>query len=704
MYYEKYYFFLLVILQLFGGATILAQNTTNTTADSLLLSFTFDKDIVVTGQYAPTDIKSSVLPIRIITKEMIAKRAATNLTEILQQDPAVRIQYDAVLGTQITMNGLQGQHVKVLLDGVPMIGRSSGNLDLDRIQVQNIERIEIIENAMSVAYGTNALGGTINIITKKKYDKIWNAKILGQVQSNQQYDLNANFGVNYQGFSASLEYNFSRFSGFSTDTLRSEQWNPKTQHALAAQLHYNLPKSSISLGYQFRYLDENIDNKGIIKLGAFPELSYAKDYAFLTKTQDHSLHALGYVDKKKKYYLDAIVSFNNFVREKNAYFRSLNQNPDPDRLDSLDSDTTSFQAWNIRATLASQYHKKIDFQVGLDIRYDYTTGDRIKNNRAELGDYAIFLSANYKPFAALNFNAGIRVAYNTLAKVPVTYSAGLKWKITDGMNLRASYARGIRTPSLKELYLNFVDINHDIVGNPNLQPEYAHNVRLGWSLNKAYQREHIVGVDVGGFYNYIEQQIALFSYDLDSLGNYVMNATANKYAYFNVDEYQNWGLNAKVKYQYRGLTINFGTVFTGHYNAINEAFPEQVDPFQYTIEFSQELSYRFSKIDLSLSLFRRDYDKIVRYTAQTNPFTQEVEVIQTTLDGYALMDFTISKGFWNQGLVVSAGIKNILDVQDINQSGGVITPHGGGGGSLAVGMGRIYFVRLLIQPFLIGKK
>jgi outer membrane receptor for ferrienterochelin and colicins len=146
----------------------LISATAQNVVDSIPLSVVFDQEIVVTGQFSPTEIENSVLPVRIITKEMIERRAAMNLIEVLQQEVGIKTQRDPILGNSISMNGLNGKHIKILIDGVPMIGRSNGNLDLDRIQVQQIERIEIIENAMSVNYGTNALGGTINIITKKK--------------------------------------------------------------------------------------------------------------------------------------------------------------------------------------------------------------------------------------------------------------------------------------------------------------------------------------------------------------------------------------------------------------------------------------------------------------------------------------------------------------------------------------------------------
>jgi len=694
--------FILVSWFLVGLFVLSAWGQDSLQTDSILLSFTFEEEVVVTGQYAPTSIQKSVLPIKVIDQKAIAKRGATRFTEILQQESNITIRQDPVLGPQITLNGLDGQHVKILIDGVPMIGRNDGQLDLDRIPVQDIERIEIIENALSVTYGTNALAGTINIITKQKQKKHWAASLHTQVQSNQQYLVHATLAGSWKNLRIAGGYNFSHFAGFSTDTLRSMQWNPKQQHALHAKVNYSLPKSGFSMGYHFNMLRQKIDNMGVLKLGQFPTLSYAHDYVFRTNTQDHSLFFKGYPDKGKKYYLNAIAAFNNFDRKKVAYHRFLKENPSTDTIIPSNSDTTGLQAWNVRLTVASQAFPKIAVQVGLDFRYDYIRGARIVSDRAQVGDFAAFAMLDYKPIPSLKINLGLRLAYNTMVNFPFTYSAGFKWDVCAGMHLRFSYARGIRLPSLKELYMDFVDANHFIKGNAQLKPEYAHNLRLHYEYNTAIKQHHFVRFNTHVFYNYIEQQIQLASFTIDSAtGGYIASPTSNEYTYFNLEKYQNVGGGLSIRYRYEGLQIQFGMTLIGHYNVISET-DASLAPFLCTAEFSQEISYHFKKIGLQLSLFRRDYDQQIRYTATTDPITQETMINQTTLEGYGMMDFTISKTFFDESIKVSAGIKNILGVTDIVQGGNRPNTHQSGN-RLAVGMERVFFVGLTVRPFDFGR-
>ena len=116
-------------------------------------------EVVVTGQYQPQSVKRSVYQVRIISKERIQKQAATKLQDVLNTELNIRFNQDlATGGSNMSMMGLSGQNVKILLDGVPMVGRqgTSNEINVNQIDVNSIERIEIIEGPMSVVYGADA--------------------------------------------------------------------------------------------------------------------------------------------------------------------------------------------------------------------------------------------------------------------------------------------------------------------------------------------------------------------------------------------------------------------------------------------------------------------------------------------------------------------------------------------------------------------
>jgi len=80
---------------------------------------------------------------------------------MLSTELNIRTTHDGALGSSLTMQGLGGEHIKILVDGVPVIGRENGNIDLDQINLQNVDHIEVINGPMSVVYGSNALAGVI---------------------------------------------------------------------------------------------------------------------------------------------------------------------------------------------------------------------------------------------------------------------------------------------------------------------------------------------------------------------------------------------------------------------------------------------------------------------------------------------------------------------------------------------------------------
>src|SRR5688572_14672018 len=115
------------VLSLFVCAfqTLSAQTTDTLFSKNL-------EEVVVTGQYRPQSVKNSVYQVRSITGEQIRKQAATNLTEVLSRQLNFRFAHDpATGGSGITLLGLRGQNVKILLDGMPVIGRQGTSNEID---------------------------------------------------------------------------------------------------------------------------------------------------------------------------------------------------------------------------------------------------------------------------------------------------------------------------------------------------------------------------------------------------------------------------------------------------------------------------------------------------------------------------------------------------------------------------------------------
>src|SRR6185503_20761488 len=168
-------------------------------------------EVVVTGQYKPQSLKNSVYQVRVISKEKIQKTAAARLQDVLSTELNMRFTQDnATGGSDITMMGLKGQNVKVLIDGLPMTGRqgTTNEIDINQVDVNSIERIEIVEGPMSVIYGADALAGVINIITKKA-----NASKISVIAKLHEETVGKEYGIQ-QGI-------HNQYVGL---TLRNKKW------------------------------------------------------------------------------------------------------------------------------------------------------------------------------------------------------------------------------------------------------------------------------------------------------------------------------------------------------------------------------------------------------------------------------------------------------------------------------------------------
>lgn len=125
------------------------------------------KEFVVTGTKTERSIATLPLPTQVITNEAIRKTGLSRLNELIQEQTGLLTVPDFDGGEGIQMQGLDAAYVMILIDGQPLLGRSAGTLDLSRISLNNIEKIKIIKGASSCLYGSEALAGVVNIITRK---------------------------------------------------------------------------------------------------------------------------------------------------------------------------------------------------------------------------------------------------------------------------------------------------------------------------------------------------------------------------------------------------------------------------------------------------------------------------------------------------------------------------------------------------------
>jgi outer membrane receptor for ferrienterochelin and colicins len=641
--------------------------------------------LVVTGQYSENSPEKAVQRVTIISQEKIEKMAAVSLKDVLSNELNVRLSQDNVLGSGMSLQGISGENVKILIDGVPMIGRLDGNIDLSQINMNDVERIEIIQGPMSVNYGTNALAGVINIITKKGNSKKLEASASSFSESVGNYNIDGRVSVSWKKHQMVLSGGRNYFDGWIdgdrlflegeriADSTRYKTWNPKEQWF--GKLSYQHELKDGYVRYTLGGFHELISNRGLPKA---PYGEAAFDDYYLTQRIDNSIA----VSKKwDDHNFNVLTAYNDYRRVKNTYFKDLTTLNQVLTENNGDQDTSSFKQFMLRSFIASANDSvSLNYQVGIDLNLESAYGARIDDQQQQMADFALFGSLEYKPFENTIIRPGIRYGYNTIYKAPITPSINIKQGFGK-FNARASYARGFRAPSLKELYFEFVDVNHNIVGNLNLNAEYSHNSNL--SINYTTSKENnLFKAELVGFYNKIYNMITLVQTDVN----------AGAYSYANIDEFQTQGMQLNLSDSYKHIKGALGLSYTGRYNILYGS-ATGVSKFSYTPEVRANVNYEFPKLKLYVASF-------YKYTGRLPSFQLadgEEEALQRFIEPYHMADVSVGRKFWNNRLNVVVGSKNIFNIKNVNATSASSSAHGGSSGMSIVGMGRTYFVQLKLN-------
>ncbi|MEX2564910.1 MAG: TonB-dependent receptor [Cyclobacteriaceae bacterium] len=166
-------------------------------------------EVVVAATRTDRSVEDLPMPVTIITRKQIQETGGMRLSEVLREQTGLQVVGDHGAGLQ--MQGLSSDYILILLDGEPLIGRTAGTFDLDRIAVSNIERIEVLRGPSSAIYGSEAMAGVINIITKKSQERMA-ASLESRYRSFNTLDLSGEIGMNQNDWNL-----YAYFNRYSTD-------------------------------------------------------------------------------------------------------------------------------------------------------------------------------------------------------------------------------------------------------------------------------------------------------------------------------------------------------------------------------------------------------------------------------------------------------------------------------------------------------
>ena len=648
-------------------------------------------EVVVTGQYKPQSVKNSVYQVRVVNSERIRLSGATNVQQVLNNQLGFRFSNDNTLGTtDVQLMGMTGRNVKILLDGVPMVDRGDTRESLNQVDVNTIERIEIIEGPMSVSYGSDALAGVINIITRKNLrdDLSVTAKAQEETAGSEYHPFSykgvhtQNVSVNYKknnwGFIVGGTHN--DFNGFGGDAYgRDKNWKPKEQWMGNAKLSYS--KEAFNIYYRLDGLHEDILSRGPINLSNYKAI----DQQYITNRLSHQVQGGYHFNNQLQ--MAVIIGYTDYRRRTTTTRHDFEKVTDELTVGEGEQDLSKFNSFVFRNTWQYQVSKKLSLQPGIDINREEASGQRIAGNPVII-DYAAFISAEIKPTEKINIRPGLRFIRNSVYNAPpVIPSVNAKFTIGQQSDIRVAYAYGFRSPALRELYFDFVDANHNIVGNPDLKAEYSNSFTgsYNWSVNKRNIR---YSASVGGFFNDFNNQI----------GFALADAASNQYTYFNVNKAKTVGGTIENKISWKQIEAGMGFSYIGFSRELyDDKDYIKIDNKKYlwSPELTATAAYSFTKLKTKLNLFYKYTGKRPQYVTGKNAASQSVLYVAET-SSYHLADVTAYTTV-NKYIAISAGIKNLFDVTNINSTAVSSGSIHNGAGALSVGYGRSYFLGLNFQ-------
>lgn len=653
------------------------------------------EEVVVTGKAKPVLASQSVRQIRVIDQARIQNQAAVNLKDLLTNDLNFRITEDGVLGSQLSLQGLSGAKIKILVDGVPVIGRLNGEIDLNQINLNDIERVEVVEGPMAVQYGTDAVAGTINLITKRKALAKPELDLNSYYESVGRYNFDGTMRFPLGKWFGTVSLGRNYFDGFDEDeSTRNMQWDPKEQYFASAGLQRRFSK--VLLRYRGDFFAEDITNRGAVgsTTGDYEPVDsgnwvypHALDDHYKTYRINNAIYGDYYIQPERK--LKAFFAYNYYRRVKKTLDRNLVTGEEIMQLGSDAQDTTVFGTWSSRMFYEHELVANIfSYQFGYDFNHERNVGQRIENGEKQITDVAVFAMGEYQPVKNLNIQPGLRYAYNSRFGAPLIASLAARYQLSGNWILRASYGQGFRAPTLKELYFQFVDVNHTIYGNEDLKAESSDNYQIGINYLKHYKNSS-VDATLSGFFNDINNEIRLVQ-DIAPNEQYENGLYVNK----NVAQTQTMGGNFTTKVIYKNLQTDLGVSIIGVKNEL--AFSDVAEQggyegFNFYPQYRFNVSYNFKKLGIRPSFF-------LNHTAErTDLQSSGGQLVYNTFSPYTMSDFSLQKHFWNKKINITIGAKNLFDVTTLNSRVAVTGGAHSSGGAQLLSYGRTYFARLQIH-------
>ena len=590
--------------------------------------------IVVTASHTPKALKDAPVVTRLITLRDIKIVDATNIQDMLTQEiPGLEFGFAMSQETSLNMSGFGGNSVLFLVDGERMAGETMDNVDYSRMNLDNVGRIEIVKGASSALYGSNAVGGVVNIISRENLEP-WTAN------ANSRY---SSFGHEWRN-GASFSFN-------------TKKWNSQTsfQHTKIDPIDLPKPFSSEEIAMELLKKAQGLpyDERVLNDDTNLSRLYGQKTYNVKERLTYRATDNLTLVGRAAYFFRTSERDTYNYrgrsLELSYAYDQYDKANFQPDGRRTHDHDYSNRQ--HVVHALYHHAFGKNSLILGVDYMNDYlSTYQFIENVSHSQNNIDGFAQFDWNITDRLNVMGSVRYDYfSASAHKAFTERMAVVYKLP-WVTLRANYASGFRAPTLKEMYMHFDmgNMGYMLIGNPDLKPERSHNFNVALErINRIRKGGILDGVytfTLMGSCNIFDKRITTIAYDYKDERTH---ETLPGALYFNQDGITVWGVDVSLGHALDcGLTLKLN--YSWMHEKGNVAYSDFYQPRNHSMTWRVGYNHRFSRFyALDAALSGRSLGK---------PQSGRKDVDQ----GYTIWKLMLQHHLWN-GINVNTAIDNIFN-------------------------------------------
>ena len=520
------------------------------------------QEVVVTGTGTQHLLKDAPVQTEVITQKMLRDYGGRTLEDILAGLTSSLSFNESDMGSGMQLNGLGNSYILILVDGKRIHGDVGGENDLSLIDPQNIEKIEIVKGASSALYGSDAIAGVINIITKKHDSGLLleNTSRVGSYGDLRQHN---GIGLRMGKWSSYTNFQLQHSDGWqntSTEDPHQTEYlitdsknktvNRHTNWQLAEHLTFTPNKK-----WEF-YADGSVYWKRIYRpMGSHPgvdiktwDLRYNNASAAIGgkwKLNKNDFISLDVDWNRHAYYYDFTATtltdgyHNGYPTAYYPYYAGQSQ---------LQSDQQRTMV-SLKSVFTLPYNNRLS--AGFEWRYDWLKApNRVEGGKATDNTEALYVQDEFNPLSWLNITGGLRLNRNEQFGWHLTPKLSAMAKVGD-FRIRATWSQGFKTPTPKELHYRYVrDMNgtYLYLGNKNLKPQTSDYVSLGVEYNRGG-----LNITVTGYYNKVKDMITLVTIPHSEVPAdlYTTYLPIKSRQYQNLESAKTYGVDVSVRYRYK---------------------------------------------------------------------------------------------------------------------------------------------------------